>query len=101
MNDFVYVVKYEKRNGNEVGHPLILEPSLAVNSAYRTKETARAAMRQIARGQAAYEIARAGHRPSPASLNVIPCYDDGADSLPVLSMEGMIYRYFIDQMPVV
>ena len=99
MNDFVYVVKYEKRNGNELGHPLILEPSLAVDTAYRTKEKARAAMRQIARGYAAYEIARAGNRVTPASLNVLPAYDDGADSLQVLSMEGMIYRYFIDKMP--
>jgi hypothetical protein len=101
MNDFVYVVKYEKRNGNELGHPLILEPSLAVDSAYRTKETARFAMRQIAQSQAAYEVARAGRRPSPASLNVIPYYDDNVDSLQVLSMEGMIYRYFIDKMPIV
>ena len=101
MDDAVYVVKYEKRNGNEVGHPIILEPSLAVDTAYRTKEKARAAMRQIARAYAAYEIARAGYRSSPASLNVIPDYDDGEDSLPVLSMEGMIYRYFIDKMPLV
>lgn len=101
MNDFVYVVKYEKRSGGEMGHTIILGPSLAVDSAYRTRETARFAMRQIAQSQAAYEVARAGHRPSPASLNVIPYYDENVDSLQVLSMEGMIYRYFIDRMPIV
>ena len=101
MEDLVYVVKFEKRSGGEMGHPIILGPTLAVDSAYRTKETARFAMRQIAHGQAAYEIARAGHRPSPASLNVIPYYDENVDSLQVLSMDGMIYRYFIDRMPIV
>lgn len=100
-NDFVYVVKFEKRSGGEMGHTIILGPALAVDSAYRQKETARFAMRQIARSQAGYEVARAGHRPSPASLNAIPYYDENVDSLQVLSMEGMIYRYFIDRMPIV
>ena len=99
--DAVYVVKYEKRSGSDIGHPIILAPSLAVSTAYRTKEKARFAMREIARTQAAYEVARAGHMPSPASLNAIPYYDENVDSLQVLTMEGMMHRYFIEKMPLV
>ena len=99
--DAVYVVKVETRSGDATGHPLIIPPALAVSTAYRTKEKARFAMLEVARATAAMEIARAGHMPSPASLNVIPYYDENVDSLQVLTMEGMMYRYVIEQMPLV
>lgn len=96
----VYVVKVETRSP-DAGHPVVIPAALAVNECYRTKPYATAVLREMAARHSAYELTRAAHRPSPASLNVIPAYDDGAESLQVFSMEGMIYRYFIDKMPIV
>lgn len=99
MLDSVYVVKWEKRSG-DTGRPIIQEPSLAVYEGYRTIDKARAAMMDIARLTAALEISRAGHRPSPASLNVMPANDAKIDTIEVLTMDGMICRYFVDRMPI-
>lgn len=97
--DSVFVVKSETRSG-DTGHPLVNEPTISVWEGYRTKDGARVAMVEIANRTAAFEIARAGHRPSPATLNVIPSADDMIDSLEVLSADGMIYRFFIDSLPI-
>lgn len=98
--DAVYVVKVETRSG-DTGHPLVIPPALAVEECYRTKDKAVGMLREIAARRAAHEVARAAHRPSPATLNIIPCYTDNIDSLRVLTVEGMIVRYFIVRMPLV
>ena len=97
--DSVYVVKVETRNGEHSGHPLIIPAALAVNECYRTKAKAIASMLEIARRDAAFEIARACGRPSPASLNAIPFFEECPESFDVLTMDGMIRRYFIEKMP--
>lgn len=99
--DAVYVVKVETRNGEQSGHPLIIPAALAVNECYRTKTRARSSMLEIAKATAAMEIARAGRRPSPASLNVIPNFTEDITSYDVLTADGLILRYKIEPMPLV
>lgn len=99
--DAVYVVKVETRDGVHSGHPLVIPAALAVNECYRTKARARFSMLEIAKATAAMEIARAGRRPSPASLNMIPNFTEDITSYDVLTADGLILRYKIEPMPLV
>lgn len=99
--DAVYVVKVETRDGAHSGHPLVIPTALAVNECYRTKARARLSMLEIAKATAAMELARAGRRPSPASLNVIPNFTEDISSYDVLTADNLIIRYTIEMMPLV
>lgn len=99
--DVVYVVKVETRDGVHSGHPLVIPAALAVNECYRTKARARFSMLEMAKATAAMELARAGRRPSPASLNVIPNFTEDITSYDVLTADNLIIRYSIEQMPLV
>ncbi len=98
--DSVYMVKVETRSP-DTGNPVILASSLAVRECYRHRETARNTMSELARRDAAYEIARAGRHPSPAILNAIPPACGNGDSVQVVTMEGFVRRYFVESVPLV
>ena len=90
----VYVVKAETRA--EGGHHIVDAATLAEDECYRRKETAVEKMLSLARIAGALERARAGDRPSPASLNIIPPDLHDAESIRVYTANGMVIRFFVD-----
>lgn len=98
--DEVYVVMMETRSSG-LGNPLILAPSLAIDTCYRTRAKARAAMMNLAKSRAAAEYAMSGGKASPASLNLLPTFFTEIDQYDVLTFEGLIIRFKVEAMPLI
>ena len=97
--DFVYAVKVELRS-SAIGHPLVKPSTLAVDELYSTEQKAIDKMQAVVKAAQAFELARASNDPySPARANVVPIIALNSPRLQVITAEGMIYQYFIDNMP--
>ena len=97
--DFVYAVKVEVRSP-DTGHPLVEPSTLAVDELYSNEQKAIDKMQAIVKAAQAFELARSRNDPySPAWGNVVPIIALNSPRLQVITAEGMIHQYFIDEMP--